>query len=56
MQEFVKHETARKEKKCKYQQRGGCVCVCVCEWPKDSRAPVETVISGVRGGGGGDIV
>lgn len=29
MQEFVKHETARKEKKCKYQQRGGCVCVCV---------------------------
>lgn len=26
------------------------------EKPKDSRAPVETVISGVKGGGGGEIV
>lgn len=55
MQEHVKYKTGCK-KVCKYQQWRGClfnVCVQLCtsqsaEWPKDSRAPVETVISGVK--------
>lgn len=62
MQERVKYKTGCKKKSvCKYQQWRGClfnVCATVhthvdrdpqsAERPKDSRAPVETVISGVK--------
>lgn len=62
-QEHVKYKTGcKKSVQISVMERLSVQCVCVCvqlcthldrdsqsaEWPKDSRAPVETVISGVK--------